>query len=105
MTLHSLGDFAKANKEFEELKAMQIDDQRYLTFCVTRAAAWMGKNDLAFENLFAMAATQFQYLHKRTFSPIWQNLHDDPRWLEYREFNGMSAGRLDAIEFDPDLPE
>ena len=84
---------------------MQILDQRSLMFSVTRVAAWMGKKDLAFENLFAMAATGFQYLHRRTFSPGWQNLHDDPRWLEYREFNGTSAERLDAIEFDPDLPE
>jgi TolB-like protein/Tfp pilus assembly protein PilF len=105
MTLYSLGDFAGADRAFEELIAMQVGDQRSLTFSVTRTAAWMGKNDLAFENLFAMAATQFQYLRRRTFSPIWRNLHDDPRWLEFREFNGMSAKRLDAIEFDPNLPE
>ena len=105
MTLYSIGDFARADAEFEKLKALQQDDQRSHKFSVTRAAAWMGKKDVAFENLFAMAATEFQYLHRRTFSPIWQNLHDDPRWLEYREFNGTSAERLDAIEFDPDLPE
>ena len=105
MALYSLGELAEADRVFEELIAMQVFDQRALTFSVTRIAAWMGKNDLAFENLFAMAATGFQYLHRRTFSPGWQNLHDDPRWLEYREFNGMSAERLDAIEFNPDLPE
>jgi len=105
MALYSLGEFAEADAAFEELSAMQVNDTRLLTLRVTQVAAWMGKNDLAFENLFAMAATGFQHLHRRTFSPLWQNLHDDPRWLEYREFNGTSAERLDAIEFDPDLPE
>ena len=105
MALYSLGEFAEAERAFDELKSMQSLDPRGLKFIVTRAAAWMGKKDLAFENLFAMAATQFRYLHRRTFSPIWQNLHDDPRWLEYREFNGTSAERLDAIVYDPDLPE
>jgi len=38
-------------------------------------------------------------------SPIWQNLHNDPRWAEYLAFNDMSPERLDATEFDPDLPE
>ena len=65
----------------------------------------MSKNDLAFENLFAMAATKFQKLQRRTFSPIWRGLHDDPRWGEYLEFHDMSPERLDAIEFDPVLPE
>ena len=75
------------------------------TLALTKVAAWIGNEDFAFEKLFAMAATGFQYLHRQTFSPAWQNLHDDPRWVEYREFNGMPPERLDAIEFDPPLPE
>ena len=47
----------------------------------------------------------FQELQRRTLSPIWQNLNDDPRWEEYLEFDGMYPARLDAIEYDPDLPE
>jgi len=105
MALYSLGEVDEAERVLEELMAVRAKDQRSRTFSVTRAAAWMNKNDLAFEKLFEMAATRFQYLHRRTFSPIWQNLHDDPRWVEYREFNGTSPERLDAIEFDPPLPE
>ena len=105
MILYSRGEFAEADRVFDELMSMQVHDVRMLSLTVTRAAAWMGKKDLAFEKLFEMAASKFQYLHRKTFSPAWQNLHDDPRWLEYREFNGTSAERLDAIEFDPDLPE
>lgn len=105
MALYSLGEFDAAEAEFARLSGMEALDTRLLSFSITRAAAWMRKNDLAFENLFELAETGFEYLHRRTFSPIWQNLHDDPRWLEYREFNGTSPERLDAIEFDPDLPK
>ena len=30
---------------------------------------------------------------------------DDPRWEAWREAIEMSAERLDAIEFNPDLPD
>jgi hypothetical protein len=39
------------------------------------------------------------------FVPVFRNLHDDPRWDEWRASIEMSAARLDAIGFDPDLPE
>jgi tetratricopeptide (TPR) repeat protein len=105
MALFSLGKTAKADAVLAELMAMQVHDQRYRALVATQAAAWMGKNDLAFEKMFEMSATNFQYLRRSTFSPIWRGLHDDPRWLEWRKFNRMSPERLDAIEFNPDLPE
>jgi hypothetical protein len=106
MALFSLGRVDEAEARFTELgRRSDFPDQRSLTFMRTEAAAWMGDKDFAFEKLFEMAATEFQFLHRRTFSPVWQNLHDDPRWVEYREFNGTSPDRLDAIEFDPKLPE
>jgi hypothetical protein len=36
---------------------------------------------------------------------MYRNLYDDPRWEEFRESIGMSQERLDAIEFNPQLPE
>jgi len=105
MALFSLGRTADADTALAELMVMQLGDQRYQTLVATQAAAWMGKNDLAFEKLFEMSATNFRTLRYHTFSPIWRGLHDDPRWLEWREFNRMSPERLDAIEFNPDLPE
>ena len=40
-----------------------------------------------------------------TIFPAFRNLRDDPRWDDWLESIGMSAERLDAIEFNPDLPE
>ena len=104
MALYSLGRFEEADASRDNLDDPDFHDQRFLLLMKTQAAAWMGDKDFAFEKLHEMAATGFQFLHRQTFSPVWQNLHDDPRWLEYREFNGTSAARLDAIEFDPVLP-
>ncbi len=105
MALISLGRYYEADALFEKILRSDFFDQRMLTLFLTEVATWKGDKDFAFEKLHEMAATQFQHLHRRTFSPVWQNLHDDPRWLEYREFNGTSAERLDAIEFNPNLPE
>lgn len=103
--LFSLGRIDESNAVVAELSRSDHFDTRLLTLRLTEIAAWTGNNDLAFENLFALAATEFQFLHWLTFSPVWNNLHDDPRWAEYLAFIGMTAERLDAIEFDPDLPE
>jgi len=37
--------------------------------------------------------------------PTLANLHNDERWQAFRESLNRSAERLDAIEFDPALPE
>jgi len=105
MALFSLGRTDEADAIFEELSRSDYYDRRALMLFLAEIAAWTGNDDYAFEKLFEMAATGFSYLQRRTFSPVWQNLHDDPRWLEYRDFNGTSAERLDAIEFDSNLPE
>jgi len=105
MALFSLGRTDEADAIFEELSRSDYYDRRALMLFLAEIAAWTGNDDYAFEKLFEMAATGFSYLQRRTFSPVWQNLHDDPRWLEYRDFNGMSAERLDAIEFNSNLPE
>ena len=59
------------------------------------------------------ADTAFEWLDKgrgmivgrRIFMPIFDSLRGDPRWDEYRDSIGMSAARLDAIDFDPVMPE
>ena len=52
-----------------------------------------------------LANTDFNFPRREVFSPIWKELHDDPRWLEYRRAQGLSPERVDAIKFDPRLPE
>ncbi len=105
MARHSLGETARADALLEELIADDFFDRRTLSLRVAQTAAWLGKKDLAFERLFEMAPTNFNHLKGRVFSPEWDTLRDDPRWLEFLAASEMSPERLDAIEFDPDLPE
>ena len=105
MARHSLGETERAEALLADLISSDFHDQRGVSYFVAETAAWMDKKDLAFERLFEMQATNFNYLQRRAFSPVWKSLHDDPRWLEWREGFGLSQARLDAIVFDPDLPE
>jgi len=105
MARYSLGETEHAEALLSDLIARDFEDHRAQLYCIAEAAAWMGKTDLAFEKLFEMQATNFNFLQRRAFSPIWRNLHSDPRWLEWRAAYGLSQARLDAITFDPELPE
>jgi len=105
MARYSLGETDRAEVMLSDLIARDYEDGRGQSYCIAEAAAWMGKSDLAFEKLFEMQATNFNYLQRRAFSPIWRKLHSDPRWLNWRTAYGLSPARLDAIVFDPELPE
>jgi TolB-like protein/cytochrome c-type biogenesis protein CcmH/NrfG len=76
-----------------------------IQFNLATAYAWMGDADTAFGHLLP-AAEHASYTDRLdVLNPVWRKITDDPRWLEYREAIGMSRERLDAIEFDPWLPE
>jgi hypothetical protein len=105
MARYSEGNLADAQALLADLEASDFFDQRTQKYLVAKAAAWMDRKDLAFENLFELAQTDQDYFRRRVYSPIWDNIRDDPRWPEWREAAGVSQARFDAIEFDPVLPE
>jgi hypothetical protein len=74
-------------------------------YAIGKVAAWFGDADKAFANLAAYSQSADNTARLEIHHPVWNKIVDDPRWLEYREAIGMSQARLDAIEFDPWLPE
>lgn len=109
MIMHDLGRFEESRAAFDRLKRQvknQFRDQAYL---VAEAYAWVGQIDAAFEWLEKGYARDEQFglqgywFHRILFLPIWENLHDDPRWDELRVRMNMSAARLASIEFS--IPE
>ena len=44
-------------------------------------------------------------LYEIVSTPLFDNLHSDPRWLPFLESIGKSPEQLAAIEFDVALPE
>ena len=74
-------------------------------YAIGYVAAWFGDADKAFAHLMP-PPERVRYLNRLgVHDPVWREVRDDPRWLVYREAIGMSPERLDAIEFDPWLPE
>jgi adenylate cyclase len=102
IALHDLGRQA----EFEEALANQIEnwgEEEPLE--VARVYGWVGDGDGAFEWLDKAFGPDARGFFREIFQPYWTKLHNDPRWLALREKAGLSAERLDAIEFDIALPE
>jgi hypothetical protein len=89
-----------------------IDERGELaTHDVAKVYAWRNQPDVAFEWLdkFADLATgdedhRFGMVNS-VHSPLYQNLHDDPRWETYRERAGLSTGLVESIEIDLSIPE
>ncbi len=103
MASYALGDVEGAELELERLQAMSDggDDLDLLA----DVAAWMGRSDRAFELLNEIAVANTGAAQRLTSVPLFRALHNDPRWDAWLDSIGMSAERLDAIEFNPNLPE
>lgn len=99
MAWHSLGEREKAEAEFARIVASDGPEDPLM---VAQVAAWMSDADVAFEWLHKARPEQVAI---RLFQPVYASLHDDPRWDALRESVGRSAARLDAIEFDPVMPD
>ena len=108
MALHDLG----RESESEEALAILIEHHGGEgSYYLVDVYAWIGNRDAAFEWLekaYRLDKNYGQYGHRfirRISSPLWRNLHGDPRWDAMRERVGMSEERLAAIEFEVNLPE
>ena len=101
MAYHDLGDHEQAAAQLDTLMGTERENTERL---VAEVAAWTGRKDLAFEWL-EKAAAKDPPAFLRLMSPTYRNLRDDPRWEAFMASVGMSAARLAAIEFDPELPE
>lgn len=68
------------------------------------AYAWLGDADLAFESLDKRWHSnqkyfRFDFLTKVAWHPMYQKLHDDPRWQAYWEAAQTSPDELRRVEF------
>ena len=114
MADHSLGRFDEAEEKLSRLVELHAalpastagTRQSYdLRYAIGYVAAWQGDADKAFEYLMPLPEQVRREYRYEVFNPMWREIRDDPRWLQYREAMGVSPERLDAIEFDPWFPE
>ena len=102
MANFDLGRFSEAETIYQQLVSLP---GRHGFEAQLESSAWMHKEDQAFAYLNEAAENDPVEARGGIFNPVFRNLHDDPRWTEFRKSIGMSKERLDAIEFNPQLPE
>jgi tetratricopeptide (TPR) repeat protein len=100
LALHDLGrqeEFESVVAELEENWGDQIPAD------LASIHSWVGDADTAFYWLDKAFGDDIDMFFYYMWNPEYSILHDDPRWLELRERAGLSADRLEALEFE--IPE
>ena len=93
-------DFEAAFRELRERWGEQWPPE------IAHVYAWTGNADAAFEWLekeYVLSGDST--VPEIVVDSLFDNIHDDPRWLPFLEKLGKSPEQLDAIEFDVTLPK
>ena len=105
MIMHDLGRHEESKAALRKIAGQLNEDARDEPYLVAEAYAWIGQIDAAFlwlEKAYALDeryGTKGLWFQRIMFLPIWQKLHNDPRWNELRERMNFSQSRLDRLEF------
>jgi len=102
VAMHDLG----RQEEFETLFA-ELRDRwgEQWPSEVAHVYAWIGEADAAFEWLDKAVEQNEDGLSEQFDNEYFVSLHDDPRWVEFRERTGSSQAQLDKIKFKVKLPD
>jgi len=103
LALHDLG---RPDDVLSELaKLIELDpDTPGINWFIGTAYAWIGATDEAFgyfDKQREVGPGFFSYMGK---SPLYGNLHDDPRWQPFLESVDLDSDFLASVEFNPRLP-
>ena len=76
-------------------------------YVIASTYAWADSKDSAFKWLdIGLQAGEGTSAFREVFrDPLFQNLHDDPRWHDFLEKTGTSPAQLASIDFEISLPE
>ncbi|MCH8958075.1 MAG: tetratricopeptide repeat protein [Proteobacteria bacterium] len=104
LALHDLGREEESAAALRELLDVQ-DNEKIWPYGLARLYAWLGNADEAFR--FMRLATEVYpgSVGDAATNPLYQKLHDDPRWHEVLLEIGAAPEQLAAIEFNVALPE
>lgn len=102
LVYHALGQANESDAALEEL--IEKHEQGW-AFNIAYVFAYRGQADRAFEWLDKAVENKDGGLSEIIGEPLFDNIHDDPRWLPFLESIGKSPEQLDVIEFEVTLPE
>ena len=98
---YELGNTAEFEELFAQLKEKWGDDWPSE---IAHVYAWTGDADAAFYWLDTAIEVEVG-LAEQFLLPFFVPIHDDPRWLQFRERTGSAQDQLDSIEFNVVLPK
>jgi len=102
MVFHSLGQAEESDAALAEL----IDKyEQGGAYNIAYIYAYRGEADLTFEWLARAVQYKDPGLSGISRTPLFANVHDDPRWLPFLESIGRSPEQLAAIEFEVRVPQ
>ncbi len=102
MVYYALGRVDEADATLAEL----IDEHpRDAAYNIAYVYAHRGDADRAFEWLEKAVEYDDPGLGDLPIESLFENIHDDPRWLPLLERLGKSPAQLDAVEFNVKLPD
>jgi TolB-like protein/Flp pilus assembly protein TadD len=99
---HALGQADEADAVVAELIEQYEQGAPYN---IAYIMAWRGEADRAFEWLDKAVEFKDGGLSEILTEPLFNNIHEDPRWLPFLESVGKSPEQLASIEFEVTLPE
>ena len=102
LALHALGRASEADTALDAMIARHGKEQ---PTNVASVYAYRGRADTAFEWLERAAASNDSQLSVVLTDPLFDSLHDDPRWLPFLRKIGYAPGQLAKIEFKVTLPQ
>ncbi|NCF15270.1 MAG: hypothetical protein GWP62_08175 [Gammaproteobacteria bacterium] len=103
MAYHSMGQAEESDAALAMI--LKFDDEDLRLWVLPDVYAWRGDNDEFFRILYDEGSHDGINGRSYVFQPQFSGLHTDPRWAQFRQAVGMSAERLNAIEFNPQLPQ
>jgi len=102
LAFYALGQKAEANEALEKLIGLYGNTAAYN---IAYIYAFRGEADKTFEWLDKAEGHQDSGLSQITAETLFENIHEDPRWLLFLERIGRSPEQLAAIEFEVELPQ
>jgi TolB-like protein/Tfp pilus assembly protein PilF len=102
MVRHTLG---QAEGSEQELTAVIEKYEHHAAYNIAYVYAWRGEIDRAFSWLDKAVEFSDPGLSEIPGWPLFESLHDDPRWLPFLRSIGFAPDQLAAIELAIPLPE
>jgi hypothetical protein len=99
---HALDQTAQSDAALAELIGKH---EATMAYNIAYVLAYRNEADRAFEWLDKAVAQMDPGLQEIFLESLFENLHDDPRWLPFLASIGYAPEQLDDIRFDAKLPE